>query len=130
MARNFFRIFTENNPVMGYSKTFFIPEAKGLRLPNRVYGLKLKTKYLTERFGCCLNVKALMFLLCNLTSYSELLTICALMEYAPESIRGPLVSRSIFTVTLSLDGYTFTMSTMKEKQTVCINVFTDNYKKS
>ena len=30
MARNFFRIFTENNPVMGYSKTFFIPEAKGL----------------------------------------------------------------------------------------------------
>ena len=32
MARNFFRIFTENNPVMGYSKTFFIPEAKGLRV--------------------------------------------------------------------------------------------------
>ena len=31
MARIFFRIFTENNPVMGYSKTFFIPEAKGLR---------------------------------------------------------------------------------------------------
>ena len=31
MARNFFQIFTENNPVMGYSKTFFIPEAKGLR---------------------------------------------------------------------------------------------------
>ena len=31
MARNFFRIFTENNPVMGYSKTFCIPEAKGLR---------------------------------------------------------------------------------------------------
>ena len=31
MARNFFWIFTENNPVMGYSKTFFIPEAKGLR---------------------------------------------------------------------------------------------------
>ena len=30
MARNFFQIFTENNPVMGYSKTFFIPEAKGL----------------------------------------------------------------------------------------------------
>ena len=25
-----FRIFTENNPIMGYSKTFFIPEAKGL----------------------------------------------------------------------------------------------------
>ena len=32
MARSFFRIFTENNPVMGYSKTFFIPEAKGLRV--------------------------------------------------------------------------------------------------
>ena len=31
MARNFFRIFTENNPVMGDSKTFFIPEAKGLK---------------------------------------------------------------------------------------------------
>ena len=31
MARNFFQIFTENNPVMGYSKTFFIPEAKGLK---------------------------------------------------------------------------------------------------
>ena len=32
MARNFYRIFTENNPVMGDSKTFGIPEAKGLRL--------------------------------------------------------------------------------------------------
>ena len=31
MARNFFRIFTENNPVMWDSKTFCIPEAKGLR---------------------------------------------------------------------------------------------------
>ena len=30
MARNFFQIFTENNPVIGYSKTFFIPETKGL----------------------------------------------------------------------------------------------------
>ena len=30
MARNFFRIFTENNPVMWDSKTFCIPEAKGL----------------------------------------------------------------------------------------------------
>ena len=27
MARNFYRIFTENNPVMGDSKTFGIPEA-------------------------------------------------------------------------------------------------------
>ena len=31
MARNFFRIFTENNPVMWDSKTLCIPEAKGLR---------------------------------------------------------------------------------------------------
>ena len=30
MARNIYRIFTENNPVMGDSKTFGIPEAKGL----------------------------------------------------------------------------------------------------
>ena len=30
MARNFYRFFTENNPVMGDSKTFGIPEAKGL----------------------------------------------------------------------------------------------------
>ena len=30
MARNVYRIFTENNPVMGDSKTFCIPEAKGL----------------------------------------------------------------------------------------------------
>ena len=31
MARNFYRIFTENNPVMGDSKTFGIPKAKGLK---------------------------------------------------------------------------------------------------
>ena len=31
MARNIYRIFTENNPVMGDSKTFGIPEAKGLK---------------------------------------------------------------------------------------------------
>ena len=30
MARNFFRIFTENNPVMWDSKTFGIPDAKGV----------------------------------------------------------------------------------------------------
>ena len=34
MARNVYRIFTENNPVMGDSKTFGIPEAKGLRACN------------------------------------------------------------------------------------------------
>ena len=32
MARNVYRIFTENNPVMGDSKTFGIPEANGLNL--------------------------------------------------------------------------------------------------
>ena len=36
MARNFYRIFTENNPVMGDSKTFGIPEAKGLRMKKCV----------------------------------------------------------------------------------------------
>ena len=36
MARNFFWIFTENNPVMGNSKTFFIPEAKGLRYKGKL----------------------------------------------------------------------------------------------
>ena len=34
MARNFYRIFTENNPVIGDSKTFGIPEAKGLMGPS------------------------------------------------------------------------------------------------
>ena len=43
MARNFFRIFTENNPVMGYSKTFFIPEAKGL---NKWHNLEKLSKLL------------------------------------------------------------------------------------
>ena len=43
MARNFYRIFTENNPVMGDSigKTFGIPEAKGLRIIRKsqiIYG--------------------------------------------------------------------------------------------
>ena len=36
MARNFYRIFTENNPVMGDSKTFGIPEAKGLKKVCRI----------------------------------------------------------------------------------------------
>ena len=31
LMRNFYRIFTETNPVMGDSKTFGIPEAKGLK---------------------------------------------------------------------------------------------------
>ena len=42
MARNVFRIFTENNPVMGYSKTFFIPEAKGLKKQKRITAPILK----------------------------------------------------------------------------------------
>ena len=36
MARNFYRIFNENNPVMGDSKTFGMPEAKGLNLSTGV----------------------------------------------------------------------------------------------
>ena len=43
MARNFYRIFTENNLVMGDSKTFGIPEAKGL-----------KTEYF-NRHGSCIH---------------------------------------------------------------------------
>ena len=35
MARICFQIFTENNPVMGDSKTLCIPEAKGLRKENQ-----------------------------------------------------------------------------------------------
>ena len=51
MARNFYRIFTENNPVMGDSKTFGIPEAKGLtafmcRLFQSILGYKIETKTL------------------------------------------------------------------------------------
>ena len=41
MARNFFRIFTENNPVMWDSKTFCIPEAKGLNETPRIETNKL-----------------------------------------------------------------------------------------
>ena len=37
MARNFFRIFNENNPVMWDSKTFCIPEAKGLTSSRQYY---------------------------------------------------------------------------------------------
>ena len=41
MARNFFRIFTENNPVMGSRKTFFIPEAKGLRVKLEISAMRM-----------------------------------------------------------------------------------------
>ena len=47
MARNFYQIFTENNPVMGDSKTFGIPEAKGLMLSvlcEYVGPINIKTK--------------------------------------------------------------------------------------
>ena len=46
MARNFYRIFTENNPVMGDSKTFGIPEVKGLST-----GTKERTKEVLGGFG-------------------------------------------------------------------------------
>ena len=42
MARNIFWIFTENNPIMWDSKTFCIPEAKGLK--GTVSSLKKKMK--------------------------------------------------------------------------------------
>ena len=42
MARNFFRIFTENNPVIWDSKTFCIPEAKGLSNPTKSYKIPQK----------------------------------------------------------------------------------------
>ena len=44
MARNFFRIFTENNPVMEDSKTFCIPEAKGLTIHKLIHKLRPQTK--------------------------------------------------------------------------------------
>ena len=44
MARNFYRIFTENNPVMGDSKTFGIPKAKGLRKVVSQSKFKIRNK--------------------------------------------------------------------------------------
>ena len=44
MARNFYRIFTENNPVMGDSKTFGIPEVKGLKHYFSLPQVKIKNK--------------------------------------------------------------------------------------
>ena len=46
MARNFYRIFTENNPVMGDSKTFGIPEAKGLKKKIIIFLKSLPPDYL------------------------------------------------------------------------------------
>ena len=45
MARNFFRIFTENNPVTGSIKTFFIPEAKGLIITSLILKLKKRNRF-------------------------------------------------------------------------------------
>ena len=52
MARNFFRLFTENNPVMWDSKTFCIPEAKGLRPTKKspVPGHRLASKSVRWHF--------------------------------------------------------------------------------
>ena len=46
MARNFYRIFTENNPVMEDSKTFgtCIPEAKGLKMDPKT---SISSEYFT-----------------------------------------------------------------------------------
>ena len=54
MARNFFRIFTENNPVMGDSKTFCIPKAKGLK-PVCVGGCVYNSKFYSLIIGGLLN---------------------------------------------------------------------------
>ena len=53
MARNFYRIFTENNPVMGDSKTFGIPEAKGLK---RCQGC---VKLIASKVNCFLSINDL-----------------------------------------------------------------------
>ena len=51
MARNFYRIFTENNPVMGDSKTFGIPEAKGLATcTSRIHGSFFTTRATASLF--------------------------------------------------------------------------------
>ena len=44
MARNLYRIFTENNPVMGDGKTFGIPEAKGLNSNFEMFQLNATVK--------------------------------------------------------------------------------------
>ena len=50
MARNSYRIFTENNPVMGDSKTFGIPEAKGLMIKISFFFLFKETTLWAEPF--------------------------------------------------------------------------------
>ena len=55
MARNFYRFFTENNPIVGDSKTFCIPEAKGLNL-TCMGRLELGTKILWTTIMTSANV--------------------------------------------------------------------------
>ena len=55
MARNFYRIFTENNPDMGDSKTFGIPEVKGLMYMHMPKNLH---KYALRKKLCCVCVRA------------------------------------------------------------------------
>ena len=54
MARNFYRIFTENNPVMGDSKTFGIPEAKGLMIRSIL--LRISTLFSRETLVLILTI--------------------------------------------------------------------------
>ena len=58
MARNFYRIFTENNPVMEDSKTFGIPEAKGLKVKvsKCIYCKTMLLMIIFEKY--CLHFKA------------------------------------------------------------------------
>ena len=53
MARNFFRIFTENNPVMGSRKTFFIPEAKGLKPLHTIGKVSVNASILYKNQEIC-----------------------------------------------------------------------------
>ena len=53
MARNFYRIFTENNPVMGDSKTFGIPESKGLKPLHTVGKVSVNASILYKNQEIC-----------------------------------------------------------------------------
>ena len=61
MARNFFRIFTENNPVMGDSKTFGIPEAKELKISLSM--IRCPDNQINASFIDISRIKWLVFLL-------------------------------------------------------------------
>ena len=53
MARNFYRIFTENNPVMGDSKTFGIPKAKGLKPLHTIGKVSVNASILYKNQEIC-----------------------------------------------------------------------------